>query len=241
MNAPLVQLENVHVHYVVRHERGQSLKGAVIGKLKQRDRAEIFPALKAVDLTVRQGESVAIVGPNGSGKSTLLKVIAGIFAPSGGKVTVRGRLAALLELGAGFHLDLTGLENIYLGGALLGLTRRQVDERLPEIVAFTELDRFIDAPIRHYSAGMYMRLGFAVAAHSEADILLFDEVIAVGDAAFQAKCYACLAALRAAGKTLLVVSHSPDTLRRLCDRGILLRHGAVACDAPLEACLAEYH
>jgi len=124
----------------------------VIGKLKQRDRAEIFPALKAVDLTVRQGESVAIVGPNGSGKSTLLKVIAGIFAPSGGKVTVRGRLAALLELGAGFHLDLTGLENIYLGGALLGLTRRQVDERLPEIVAVTELDRFLAAPIRRGGA-----------------------------------------------------------------------------------------
>jgi len=153
---------------------------------------------------------------------------------------VNGRLAALLELGAGFHLDLTGLENIFLGGALLGLSRRQVEERLPAIIAFAELDRFIDAPIRHYSAGMYMRLGFAVAVHSDADVLLFDEIIAVGDAAFQAKCYRKIADLRAQGKTLIVVSHAADTLRPLCDRGILLHHGVVRFDGPLDQCLAEY-
>lgn len=240
MTTDAIRLERVHVHYEVRHERGQTLKGAVIGRLRRRDRAEVFPALKAVDLRIGAGESVAIVGPNGSGKSTLLKVIAGIFDPSGGRVTVRGRLAALLELGAGFHLDLTGLENIRLGGALLGLSRREVDERLAEIVAFSELDRFIDAPIRHYSAGMYMRLGFAVAVHADPEILLFDEVIAVGDAGFQAKCHRKIAELRARGKTLLVVSHAPDTLRLLCDRGLLLNHGVIEFDGPLDDCLAAY-
>lgn len=237
---PAIDLRQIHVHYVVRHERAQSLKGMVLSKLRRRDRCEIFPALKAVDLQMDPGESVAVVGPNGSGKSTLLKVIAGIFAPSGGSVRIHGRLAALLELGAGFHLDLTGLENIYLGGALLGLSRRQVEEKLPAIVEFSELDRFIDAPIRHYSAGMYMRLGFSVAVHCDPDVLLFDEVIAVGDAAFQAKCYQKIAELREAGKTLLVVSHAPETLRRLCDRGLLLHHGAIRFDGALDQCLAEY-
>jgi ABC-2 type transport system ATP-binding protein len=240
MDAPAIRLDNVHVHYVVHHERAQSLKGAVVGWLRRRDRAEIFPALKAVDLTVAPGESVAIVGPNGSGKSTLLKVIGGIFEPSGGRVAHRGRLAALLELGAGFHLDLTGLENIYLGGALLGLSRRQVDERLRDIVAFSELDRFIDAPIRHYSSGMFMRLGFALAVHCEPEIILFDEVIAVGDAAFQAKCYHKIAELRTQERTMLMVSHAPETLRRLCDRGVLLHHGVIAFDGPLDDCLAAY-
>jgi len=240
MPTPAISLENVHVHYVVHHERAQTLKGTVVGKLRRRDRAEIFPALKAVNLSVQPGEAVAIVGPNGSGKSTLLKVIAGIFDPSGGRVIRNGRVAALLELGAGFHLDLTGLENIYLGGALLGLSRRQVDDRLDAIVAFSQLDRFIDAPIRHYSAGMYMRLGFSVAVHSDCDILLFDEVIAVGDAAFQAKCYEKIAALRAQGKTMLVVSHAPETIRPLCRRGLLLNHGALAFDGPLEECLTQY-
>jgi ABC-2 type transport system ATP-binding protein len=237
---PAIELSRVHVHYVVRHERAQSLKGTVLSKLRRVDRSEVFPALKAVDLTIMPGEGVAVVGPNGSGKSTMLKVIAGIFDPSGGTVRVHGRLAALLELGAGFHLDLTGLENIFLGGALLGLSRRQVEDRLADIVAFSELDRFIDAPIRHYSAGMYMRLGFSVAVHSDADVLLFDEIIAVGDASFQAKCYAKIAELRARGKTLIVVSHAADTLRSLCERGILLHHGAIRFDGPLDKCLAEY-
>ncbi len=237
---PAVQLERVHVHYVVRHERAQSLKGTVLSKLRRADHAEVFPALKAVDLRIERGEGVAVIGPNGSGKSTLLKVMAGVFAPSGGTVRVNGRLAALLELGAGFHLDLTGLENIFLGGALLGLSRRQVEERLPAIIAFAELDRFIDAPIRHYSAGMYMRLGFAVAVHSDADVLLFDEIIAVGDAAFQAKCYRKIADLRAQGKTLIVVSHAAETLRPLCNRGILLHHGVVRFDGPLDQCLKDY-
>jgi ABC-2 type transport system ATP-binding protein len=237
---PAVELQGVHVHYVVRHERAQSLKGTVLSKLRRTDHAEIFPALKAVDLVIQPGEGVAVVGPNGSGKSTMLKVIAGIFTPSGGAVRVNGRLAALLELGAGFHLDLTGLENIFLGGALLGLSRRQVEERLGDIVAFSELDRFIDAPIRHYSAGMYMRLGFSVAVHSDADVLLFDEIIAVGDAAFQAKCHRKIAELRARGKTLIVVSHAPDALRGLCERGVLLHHGAKRFDGPLEQCLTEY-
>lgn len=235
-----VRLQNVSLNYRVFHERSQSLKATVINKLRRRDRFEIYPALKNLSFSVRPGESVAIIGANGSGKSTLLKLIAGIFDPSAGTVNVGGRVAALLELGAGFDLDLTGLENIYLNAALLGLSGEETDRRLGDIVSFSELDYFIDSPMRHYSSGMYMRLGFAVAIHVDSEILLFDEVIAVGDQGFQRKCYERILGFKETGRTIFVVSHSLETLSRICDRALLLEHGALLADGPFQEVADRY-
>jgi ABC-2 type transport system ATP-binding protein len=235
-----ISLSQVSLNYRVFHERSQSLKGAVISKLKRQDSIEMFPAIRALDLTIERGESVAIMGPNGSGKSTMLKLIAGVFAPSAGDVFVNGNVAAMLELGAGFSPDLTGIENIFLNAALLGLPKSQVKAKLQSIIDFSELAHFIDSPLRHYSSGMVMRLGFSVAIHAMTDILLFDEVIAVGDAGFQAKCFEAIEKKRNAGATLMVVSHAPQTLRALCDRGIMLNHGQVAFDGPIDQTLSFY-
>ena len=167
-------------------------------------------------------------------------IVANILTPSAGSLDVRGRVAALLELGAGFSLDLTGAENIYLNASLLGLSRKETDARFADIVAFSELDHFIDSPIRHYSSGMYMRLGFAVAVHVDADLLLFDEVIAVGDQGFQRKCYEKILGFREQGRTIFVVSHSLETLSRICERGILLEHGALVADGPFAEVAQAY-
>lgn len=186
--------------------------------------------MKAIaDLTVRirQGASVGIIGRNGSGKSTLLKLITGIYKPTTGKISVSGRVAALIELGAGFHPDFTGRENLYLGGVMHGLSKRQIEERFDEIVDFAELREVIDDPIRTYSSGMFMRLGFSLAVHTDPDLLLVDEVLAVGDAAFVAKCKERITRLRAAGKTLLLVSHDLEAVERWCDEVVWLDHGIV--------------
>lgn len=240
MGGTAIQLKKVSLNYRVFHERSHSLKAAVISKLKMRDHVELFPALKAVDLDVAPGESVAVMGPNGSGKSTLLKVIAGIFAPSAGQIKVTGPVSALLELGAGFAPDLTGLENIYLNAALLGQTKKWAQEHIADIIAFSELDHFIDSPLRHFSSGMYMRLGFSIAIFARTDILLFDEVIAVGDAGFQAKCYDAIAMRREQGTSMLIVSHSESTVKALCERGIVLNHGQVVFDGPIEKATKKY-
>jgi len=235
-----IRFKNVSLHYRVFHERGQSLKGTVISKLKRRDRFEVFPAIRNISFEIKKGESVAIVGRNGSGKTTLLKLVANIFPPSAGTVEVNGKVAPLLELGAGFHPDLTGLENIYLNGILLGLSRKQINERLQSIVEFSELGPFIDAPLRHYSSGMFMRLGFAVAVHVDPDILLFDEVIAVGDQGFQRKCYEKIMSIREQGCTMLVVSHVIDTLKRVCDKALLLDGGRIVAFGPLDMVAEQY-
>ena len=235
-----VEFRNVSLNYRVFHERSQSLKATVISKLRRRDNYEIFPALKNVSFQVKKGECVGVIGKNGSGKSTMLKLVANIFSPSGGSVKTFGKVAALLELGAGFHHDLTGVENIFLNGALLGLTRSQVQERFEKIVTFSELDHFIDSPIRHYSSGMYMRLGFSIAINVDPDILLFDEIIAVGDQGFQKKCYDEIFRIKSQGKTMLVVSHSMDTLRRICDTAILLDRGLMLGVGPLEEMIERY-
>jgi ABC-2 type transport system ATP-binding protein len=237
---PLVRFDRVTLNYRVFHERSQSLKATVINKLRRRDAFEIYPALKNVSFAVQPGEAVGIVGANGSGKSTLLKLVASILSPSAGSVAVQGRVAALLELGAGFSLDLTGAENVYLNASLLGLSRAETAARFREIVAFSELDHFIDSPIRHYSSGMYMRLGFAVAVHVDADLLLFDEVIAVGDQGFQRKCYEKILGFRERGRTIFVVSHSLDTLMRVCDRGLLLDQGMLVADGPMAEIARTY-
>jgi ABC-type polysaccharide/polyol phosphate transport system ATPase subunit len=197
-------------------------------------------ALRDVSLTVDAGEAVGLVGRNGSGKTTLLRLISGIIRPTSGRVEAGGRIASLLELGAGFHQDFTGRENVYLNGSIHGLSRARVREVMDEIVSFAELERFIDLPVRTYSSGMYMRLGFSVAAHIEADVLLLDEVFAVGDEQFQRKCFGKIAEFKNRGGTILFVSHDAQAVERLCDRAVLLRQGAVEFDGDTREAIGEY-
>ena len=197
-------------------------------------------ALRDVSLAVEPGDAVGLVGRNGSGKTTLLRSISGIIKPTSGRVEVGGRVASLLELGAGFHQDFTGRENVYLNGSIHGLSRARVREVMDEIVAFAELEQFIDLPVRTYSSGMYMRLGFSVAAHIQSDVLLLDEVFAVGDEQFQRKCFGKIAEFKNRGGTILFVSHDAQAVERLCDRAVLLRQGEVAFDGPTREAIAEY-
>jgi len=197
-------------------------------------------ALHDVTLTVEPGGAVGLVGRNGSGKTTLLRVMSGIIRPTSGHVETGGRVASLLELGAGFHPDFTGRENVYLNGSIYGISRARVRELMDEIVAFAELERFIDLPVRTYSSGMFMRLGFSVAAHIQADILLLDEVFAVGDEQFQRKCFGKIAEFKNRGGTILFVSHDAQAVERLCDRAVLLRAGEVGFDGETREAIAEY-
>ena len=199
-----------------------------------------FCALSNVNFSIRRGETVGIVGRNGSGKSTLLQILCGTLAPTSGDVHVRGRVAALLELGAGFNPEFTGLENVYLNGTVLGLTRTQIAERLDKILAFAEIGEFIDRPVKTYSSGMYVRLAFAVAIHVEPDLLVVDEALSVGDEAFQRKCFARIDKLRDAGCTVLFVSHSAGIVVELCDRAILLDRGEVLADGLPKAVISRY-
>ena len=198
------------------------LSGSVLAGLKP---DEVFEALKGVSFDVAQGSTFGIIGRNGSGKSTMLKLIAGIGKPTSGTVDVRGRISALIELGAGFHPEISGRENVFINGMMLGLTRREVAQRYDEIVAFAELQDFIDAPVKTYSSGMYMRLGFAVAIHVDPDVLLVDEVLAVGDEAFTHKCLDKLAEFRRRGRTVLLVTHSLNLITRFCDEALWLDAG----------------
>jgi ABC-type polysaccharide/polyol phosphate transport system ATPase subunit len=197
-------------------------------------------ALRDVSFHVEPGSAVGLVGRNGSGKTTLLRLLSGIIKPTSGRVAVGGRVGSLLELGAGFHLDLTGRENVFLNGSIHGLRRAQIREKLDEIVAFSGLEEFIDLPVRTYSSGMYMRLGFAIASHVEADILLLDEVFAVGDEAFQRKCFGKIFEFKQRGGTIVFVSHDAVAVERLCDRAILLREGVVAFDGPTHQAIVQY-
>ena len=192
--------------------------------------AEPFQALRDVDLEIRGGQSVGLIGPNGSGKSTLLKILTGILRPTTGTVEVNGRVSSLLELGAGFNGELSGRDNIYLNASLLGLSRKETDGLFDSIVEFSELAEFIDNPVKHYSSGMYVRLGFAVAVHVDPDILLVDEVLAVGDEAFARKCLDKIAEFQREGRTILFVTHSLDLVDEICDRGVVLDHGRVVFD-----------
>jgi ABC-type polysaccharide/polyol phosphate transport system ATPase subunit len=197
-------------------------------------------ALRDVSLRAEPGEALGLVGRNGSGKTTLLRIVSGIIKPTSGHVAVEGRIGSLLELGAGFHPDFTGRENVYLNGSIHGLPRSRVRELMDEIVAFAELERFIDLPVRTYSSGMYMRLGFSVAAHIQADVLLLDEVFAVGDEEFQRKCFGKVAEFKRRGGTIVFVSHDAPAVERLCDRAVLLRQGEVAFDGPTREAIARY-
>lgn len=226
---PAIVVNHVSKRFTMEQDRPRSLQEAFLS-LVQRSRGrqtETFWALRDVSFTLRQGEACGVIGENGSGKSTLLKLITRILQPTEGVIQVNGRVAALLELGAGFHPDLTGRDNIYLNGSILGLSRREMQERFDEIVAFAELERFIDVPLKHYSSGMQVRLGFAIATSIDPDILLIDEVLAVGDEAFQHKCLARIDEFRARNKTIVFVSHDLATVNRLCDRAIWLEDGIV--------------
>jgi ABC-type polysaccharide/polyol phosphate transport system ATPase subunit len=205
----------------------------------RRDTREVW-ALRDVSLTAEPGEALGLVGRNGSGKTTLLKLVSRIFRPTSGRIEAGGRVASLLELGAGFHPDFTGRENVFLNGSIYGLSRARVTELMDEIVAFAELERFIDLPVRTYSSGMYMRLGFSVAAHLEADVLLLDEVFAVGDEAFQRKCFGKIHEFKRRGGTIAFVSHDAQAVEMLCDRAVLLARGEVAFDGSTREAIARY-
>src|SRR5258705_1566787 len=195
-----------------------------------------FWAIRDVSFEIKQGESVGFIGRNGAGKSTILKLLAGVTKPSSGNMEVNGRVAALIEVGAGFHPELTGRENVFLNGSILGMRKTEIEKQFDSIVSFAELEEFIDTPVKHYSSGMYVRLGFAIAAHTEPDIFLIDEVLAVGDEAFQQKCLTTLAEHKAAGKTMILVSHNLEKVAEICDRCVYVNHGEIPFDgAPVQA------
>lgn len=236
----VIRLENVSVCYRVPNQRVTSFKGYMIQRLTGRIRYQAVWALQDVTLKIDRGEIVGLIGPNGAGKSTLLKVIARVIRPTRGRVWVRGRVAPLIGLGAGFHPELTGRENVYLNAAILGHSRSETDERFQDIVDFAELWDFIDAPVRTYSTGMVARLGFAVATAWKPDILIVDEVLAVGDEAFQQKCRARMTEFQNRGTAILMVSHSMPTVEALCHRAVWLDHGRIQAIGPAREVAALY-
>jgi len=238
-----IRFDNVSKKFKLHHQRARSIQEVLVSLThrtpKVMEERELW-ILKNVSFQIEKGESVAFVGPNGTGKSTSLKLISGILFPNTGMIEVNGRIGALLELGAGFHIDLTGRENIYLNGSVLGLSRSQIEQRMAAIIEFSELEKFIDIPVKHYSSGMYMRLGFSIAVHTDPDILLVDEVLAVGDATFQRKCIERIAQLKQQGVTILFVSHDVTAIRRICDRAIWMEKGEILADAETENVIQRY-
>jgi len=234
---PSILVKDVRKEFLLRHTH--SLKETFIASLRKKKISSRFSALDGVSFEVNPGESVALLGFNGSGKSTLLKLISGVLRPDSGDVFTRGRVAGLIEVGAGFHPDLSGRENIYLNAAILGMSQKEIDERFDEIVEFSEIPDFIDTEVKHYSSGMFLRLAFSVAIHTDVDILLVDEVLSVGDERFQEKCIARIKELHQQGKTLIVVSHDLDMVSRLCERGILINKGQKLFDGPSDRAVEQ--
>ena len=237
-----LRIRELRKSFVLQHQGG-SIKRAVVGAFRKRGK-EVFEVLHGVDLEIPHGETVALIGRNGSGKSTLLGLIARVYLPTSGQIERNGRVAPLLELGAGFHPDLTGEENAELYGAILGMTGVEIKEKLPSIVAFgfdrDDLASMIDTPLRNYSDGMKMRLGFAVAIHTDPDILLFDEVLAVGDEAFQHKCYRKIEELQRAGKTIIFVSHDMHVVQQVATRVVWLHEGVIRMDGSVDEVVPAY-
>ncbi|HYL53651.1 MAG TPA: ABC transporter ATP-binding protein, partial [Acidimicrobiia bacterium] len=222
---PAVVVADVSKRFRLYRERASSLKETITARFGRRASFEDFWALRDVSLSIAKGSTYGLIGHNGSGKSTLLRLMAGIHPPTTGTVRTEGRISALLELGAGFHPELSGRENIYLNGSILGLTRREINAVLGDIIEFSGLQDFVDSPVKHYSSGMYVRLGFAVAVHVNPEILMIDEVIAVGDEEFQRRCFDHLYQLRREGVTIVMVSHSPALIEQMCDQVSWLDHG----------------
>jgi ABC-2 type transport system ATP-binding protein len=233
-----IAVDRASRHFKVYPREARRLKDVIVAR--RRSRPSEVVALRDISFQVERGSSVGLVGRNGSGKTTLLRLISGIIKPTSGRVEVGGRVGSLLELGAGFHPDLTGRENVFLNGSIHGLKRAYVREKLDEIVAFAGLEEFIDLPVRTYSSGMYMRLGFAIAAHIDADVLLLDEVFAVGDEQFQRKCFGKIFEFKQQGGTIVFVSHDAAAVERLCDRAILLREGRVEFEGPTHDSIVRY-
>jgi ABC-type polysaccharide/polyol phosphate transport system ATPase subunit len=239
--SPIIHARAVTKHYRIRsgppvslHETlGHWLRGS-----RPSSKWHEFSALRDFDLVVEMGEKVAFLGHNGAGKSTFLKLVCRITSPSSGSITLRGRVASMLEVGTGFHPELSGRDNIFLNGAILGLSRREVLDRLDRILSFAEIDGFIDTPVKHYSTGMFVRLAFAVAAHTDPDILVIDEVLAVGDQAFRAKCIGHLSSPAQSNRTMLIVSHDLEILTEIATRGVVLDHGRKLFDGPIAQAVA---
>lgn len=237
---PVIVLNNISVQYRTPEEVIGTFKEYAIQLLKRNVRFREFKALDNVDLQVYEGEILGIIGRNGAGKSTLLKVISRVLIPTAGRVQIRGQVSPLLELGAGFHPELTGRENVYLNGTLLGHTRREIEERLPEIIEFAELGAFIDSPLRTYSSGMAARLGFSVATTWQPEILILDEILSVGDEAFRLKCQQRMEKYRNQGTTTLLVTHDSNTVEKLCSRAAWLDHGQIKAIGPSKEVVNMY-
>lgn len=232
---PAIVIHDVHKTFKIKHT--SSMKEAFVSAVKREELSSQFHAVDGVSLEVPTGQSIAIMGKNGSGKSTTLKMLSGVMRPEQGWVRTRGRVAGLLEVGAGFNPNLTGRDNVYLNAAILGMTKAETDERFDDILEFSEIGEFIDTEVKHYSSGMYARLGFSVAVHTKVDVLLVDEVLSVGDAAFRAKCTERMKEMRERGTTMFIVSHSASQVKQLCDRGVVLDAGKVVFDGPVEDAL----
>lgn len=240
MSTPVVEVNNVTMRFNLAEEKTDTVKEYFVKLVKGQLHFNEFLALKNVSFTVNRGESVALIGKNGSGKSTMLKIIAGVMYPSEGQIKINGSIAPLIELGAGFDMDLTARENIYLNGAVMGMDRQFMNQHFDEIIEFAELQDFVDVPIKNYSSGMVSRLGFAIATVVRADILVVDEVLAVGDFKFQEKCKQKMQELLAGGTTLLFVSHSGSQVKELCSRAIWLEHGVVMADGDATEVYEQY-
>ncbi len=247
----VIQIENLSKQYIIKHE-GQNhgtlrdaitdtFKGMLKSKEAKSKRNESFWALKDINFDIKQGDLVGLIGHNGAGKSTLLKIISRITEPTTGSIKIKGRVASLLEVGTGFHGELTGRENIFLNGTILGMSRAEIRRKLDEIVAFSEIEKFLDTPVKRYSSGMYVRLAFAVAAHLEPEILILDEVLAVGDMEFQKKCLGKMEDVsKNEGRTVLFVSHNMGYIKKLCNKGVLLKKGQVHMVGDINHSVAEY-
>lgn len=233
-----ISFQNVNKYFYFQHQK--TLKELIQAFFRRKKTLERVHALKNASFSIAKGETVGIIGKNGAGKSTMLKLIAHVSSPTSGDVTINGRVSPLIELGAGFHPELTGRENIFLNGVILGLKESYIEEKLHDIIAFSELKEFIDLPVKHYSSGMYMRLGFSVAIFTDPDILLVDEVLAVGDAQFQKKCIEKMVEFKKKGVTIIFVSHSLETVKAFCPRIIYLKNGAVEFDGNGEEGIERY-
>ena len=231
-------VKDVYKNFNVYLDKANTIKEKLL--FLSRNRKEKREVLKGINLNIKRGEAVALIGTNGSGKSTLLKLMTKILYPNSGTIEINGKLTSLLELGAGFHPDFSGRENIYFNASIFGLTKKEIDDRLDDIIEFSELGDFIDSPIRTYSSGMYMRLAFAVAINVDASILLIDEILAVGDQHFQDKCFKKLEELAKSDMTIVIVAHGMEALRKLCNRGIWINNGVVAMDGPFEKVSEAY-